>query len=152
MFVGSTLRLMYAMAMLVFFHIMVVAHEEPERRRRFGAGGGIRRSPALAVDMSGFMGHMRRSPVWTEPKPREMLALEIRDDDDAWVLASAVVGEADALVTGDKDLLDVAEAAPLPILSPRDGWQWLRDIPLESKLRLQPPGGARPIRAIPVSA
>ena len=58
----------------------------------------------------------------------------------------------DALVTGDKDLLDVAEAAPLPILSPRDGWQWLRDIPLESKLRLQPPGGALPIRAIPVSA
>ena len=59
------------------------------------------------------------------PKPRETLALEIRDDDDAWVLTSAVVGEADALVTGDKDLLDVAEAAPLPILSPRDCWQWL---------------------------
>ena len=141
--------MMDAMAMLVFFHIMVVAHEEPERRRRFGAGGGIRRSPALAVNMSGFMGHIGRSPVW---KPREMLALEIRDDDDGWVLASAVVGEADALVTGDKDLLDVAEAAPLPILSPRDGWQWLRDTPLESKLRLQPPGGALPIRAIPVSA
>ncbi len=59
------------------------------------------------------------------PKPRETLALEIRDGDDAWVLTSAVVGEADALVTGDKDLLDVAEAAPLPILSPRDCWQWL---------------------------
>ncbi len=60
------------------------------------------------------------------PTPRETLALEIRDDDDAWVLTSAVVGEADALVTGDTDLLDVAEAAPLPILSPRDCWRWLR--------------------------
>ena len=60
------------------------------------------------------------------PKPRETLALKLRDDDDAWVLASAVAGEADALVTGDKDLLDAAEAAPLPILSPRDCWRWLR--------------------------
>lgn len=57
------------------------------------------------------------------PKPRQTLALEIRHD-DAWVLASAVAGEADALVTGDKDLLDLAEAAPLPILSPRDCWRW----------------------------
>ena len=60
------------------------------------------------------------------PKPDEILDLQIRDDDDTWVLASAVLGQADALVTGDKDLLDVAESAPLPILSPRDCWQWLR--------------------------
>ena len=59
-------------------------------------------------------------------KPDETLDLQIRDDDDTWVLASAVLGQADALVTGDKDLLDVAESAPLPILSPRDCWQWLR--------------------------
>ncbi len=59
-------------------------------------------------------------------KPDEILDLQIRDDDDTWVLASAVLGQADALVTGDKDLLDVAESAPLPILSPRDCWQWLR--------------------------
>ena len=60
------------------------------------------------------------------PKPDEILDLQIRDDDDTWVLASAVLGQADALVTGDKHLLDVAESAPLPILSPRDCWQWLR--------------------------
>ena len=60
------------------------------------------------------------------PKPDETLDLQIRDGDDTWVLASAVLGQADALVTGDKDLLDVAESAPLPILSPRDCWQWLR--------------------------
>ena len=36
-FVGSTSLLTYALAMFVLFHIMVVAHEEPELRRRFGA-------------------------------------------------------------------------------------------------------------------
>ncbi len=60
------------------------------------------------------------------PRPDKILELKVRDDDDARVLASAVLGHADALVTGDKDLLDVAELAPLPILSPRDCWRWLR--------------------------
>ena len=60
------------------------------------------------------------------PKPGATLDLKIRDDDDAWVLASAVLAQSDALVTGDKDLLDVAESSPIPILSPRDCWQWLR--------------------------
>lgn len=60
------------------------------------------------------------------PKPGASLDLQIRDPDDSWVLASAVRGEADVLVTGDKDLLDVAESSPIPILSPRDCWQWLR--------------------------
>ena len=35
-FVGSTSLLMYAMAMFAVFHVMIVAHEEPELRRRFG--------------------------------------------------------------------------------------------------------------------
>jgi predicted nucleic acid-binding protein len=35
------------------------------------------------------------------------------------VLASAVAGQADLLVTGDKDLLDIAEAS-LPIVTPRE--------------------------------
>ena len=60
------------------------------------------------------------------PKPNAILDLEIRDVDDTWVLASAVVAQCDALVTGDKDLLDVAESAPIPILSPRECWRWLR--------------------------
>ena len=60
------------------------------------------------------------------PKPSARPALEIRDPDDVWVPASAVAGQADALVTGDKDLLDIAAVAPIPILSPRECWQWLR--------------------------
>ena len=41
------------------------------------------------------------------PKPKKLLGLEIRDRDDAWVLASAVAGGADMLVSGDSDLLDM---------------------------------------------
>jgi len=49
----------------------------------------------------------------------------VRDPDDRWILASAAAGRADVLVTGDQDLLAVAEAAPLPILDPRGFWSKL---------------------------
>lgn len=45
--------------------------------------------------------------------------LPLRDPDDAWVLASALAGGAELLVTGDKARLSVAELAPLPIVDPR---------------------------------
>ena len=60
------------------------------------------------------------------PRPTTPSPLPLRDPDDAWVLASAIAGAADVLVTGDKDLLTVAAHAPLPILSPREAWEWLR--------------------------
>ena len=59
-------------------------------------------------------------------KPAALLSLKVRDADDAWVLASAVAGDADLLVSGDQDLLVLASRAPLPILSPRDAWSRLR--------------------------
>lgn len=37
-----------------------------------------------------------------------------------------MAGGAAILVTGDRDLLDVAEVAPLPILTPRELWELLR--------------------------
>ncbi len=60
------------------------------------------------------------------PKPLQPSALPIRDPDDRWVLASAIDGQADMLVTGDKDLLTVADASPLPIVDPRGCWDRLR--------------------------
>jgi putative PIN family toxin of toxin-antitoxin system len=60
------------------------------------------------------------------PKPAALLSLKVRDPDDAWVLASALAGDADLLVSGDQDLLVLANRAPLPILSPRDAWSRLR--------------------------
>ena len=60
------------------------------------------------------------------PKPSAPSALPIRDPDDRWVLASAVAGGAELLVTGDQDLLSVADESPLPVVDPRGCWQRLR--------------------------
>lgn len=60
------------------------------------------------------------------PKPSALPPIKVRDPDDAWVLASAVSGAADLLVTGDQDLLVLAARAPLPILTPREAWERLR--------------------------
>ena len=62
-------------------------------------------------------------------KPKKPTSAPIRDPDDAWVLASAVDGRCDVLVTGDRDLLDIADTAPLPILSPRGFWEFVRQQP-----------------------
>lgn len=66
------------------------------------------------------------STVEIVPKPAEPSPLQVRDRADRWVLATALAGQADILVTGDSDLLDVAEQAPLPILAPRAFWELLR--------------------------
>src|SRR3990170_1277736 len=60
------------------------------------------------------------------PKPAEPHPLPIRDADDRWVLASAVAGKADVLVTGDSDLLEMASRSPLPIVDPRGFWDMVR--------------------------
>lgn len=60
------------------------------------------------------------------PKPTKPSPLPIRDPDDQWVLASAIDGQADLLVTGDQDLLAIAGQAPLAIVDPRGCWDRLR--------------------------
>ena len=57
------------------------------------------------------------------PKPATLSPVAVRDPDDAWVLASAVAGAADVLVTGDRDLLDLGKRAPLRIVDPRGFWE-----------------------------
>ncbi len=60
-------------------------------------------------------------------KPKRPSDLPIEDPADRWVLASAVAGQADVLVTGDHDLLAVAPDAPLRIVNPRGCWELLRE-------------------------
>lgn len=43
-----------------------------------------------------------------------------RDADDDWILATAVAGRADAIVTGDQDLLILKAYDGIPIVTPRD--------------------------------
>ena len=60
------------------------------------------------------------------PKPAKPSTVAIRDPADRWILATAVAGAADVLVTGDCDLLAVVADAPIPILAPRAFWELLR--------------------------
>lgn len=53
-------------------------------------------------------------------RPARPARLPLRDPDDRWVLAPAIEGRADVLITGDKDLLDIADQSPVRILSPRE--------------------------------
>jgi uncharacterized protein len=54
------------------------------------------------------------APASGEPSP-----VPVRDPDDERILADAVGAGVQVMVTGDKDLLAVAEQSPIPILSPR---------------------------------
>jgi putative PIN family toxin of toxin-antitoxin system len=60
----------------------------------------------------------------TETRP--LAARVCRDADDDWILATALAAKADALVTGDKDLLVLGQHQGVPILTPRDGLALLR--------------------------
>jgi putative PIN family toxin of toxin-antitoxin system len=63
------------------------------------------------------------------PRPSEPGDVDLRDPDDRWILATAIAGEATVLVTGDRDLLDARQRAPIPILDPREFWEFLRENP-----------------------
>ncbi len=78
--------------------------------------------PARLIDE--IEGLLREHEV--TPRPTERSPLPIRDPDDRWVLASAVDARADVLVTGDRDLLDVAADASVEIVDPRAFWELLR--------------------------
>ena len=60
------------------------------------------------------------------PKPAQPATSAIRDPADRWIVATAVAGNADVLVTGDRDLLDLAGDLPVRTLAPRAFWHLLR--------------------------
>jgi putative PIN family toxin of toxin-antitoxin system len=47
-----------------------------------------------------------------------------RDPEDDLILAAALAGKADCLISGDKDLLVLEKVSGLPILSPGDFWRF----------------------------
>ena len=62
-----------------------------------------------------------------QSKPKSASSIPVRDEDDQWVLASALAAKADILVTGDKDLLDVTDqVSDLTITDPRGFWNLVK--------------------------
>ena len=65
-----------------------------------------------------------------QPKPKSVSSIPVRDEDDQWVLASAWAAKAEVLVTGDKDLLDIAaKVTGLTITDPRGFWNLAKKRP-----------------------
>lgn len=59
-----------------------------------------------------------------EPVPDTKSKIKVRDEDDRWVLQSAINSDADILITGDKDLLVIGDQIEKPkILTPRQFWE-----------------------------
>ena len=67
---------------------------------------------------------LRTYEVVARPQAPDIVA--VRDADDGWILASARAALVDALITGDGDLLAVADQVPFRILSPRAFWDEIR--------------------------
>jgi putative PIN family toxin of toxin-antitoxin system len=62
-----------------------------------------------------------------EPVPDQPSEIHVRDEDDRWVLESAIRAKADVLITGDKDLLDVSnKVEELKIITPREFWELIQ--------------------------
>lgn len=53
-------------------------------------------------------------------------AVRLKDKADLVILAAAVAGAADALVTGEKELLELGRIGSVKILSPRRFWETVR--------------------------
>ena len=71
----------------------------------------------LSLDDLPVLHLYRRHAAWCEPEPLDTPVC--RDPDDDWVLATALAGQAEVIVTGDNDLLTIGAFRGIAILSPR---------------------------------
>jgi uncharacterized protein len=77
----------------------------------------LRRKFGLTPDDLPILALYRRHAAWCEPA--KLAEAVCRDPDDDWVLATALAGEADAIVSGDADLLTLESYSGIQMLSPR---------------------------------
>jgi putative PIN family toxin of toxin-antitoxin system len=59
----------------------------------------------------------------------DAVAVTVRDAKDDYILVSALVGRADYLVTGDRDLLVLIQVGQVRIVTPREFWDILAQQP-----------------------
>jgi uncharacterized protein len=76
--------------------------------------GKIKLSSEALASVMAVLDRCERAPASAEPS-----LVPVRDPDDERILADAVAAGVKFFVTGDKDLLEVAEQSPISILSPR---------------------------------
>lgn len=74
----------------------------------------LKLTPEALSALEAVLDRCESIPTGAAPSP-----IPVRDPDDERVLADAIAGGAEILVSGDDDLLAVAPESPIPILSPR---------------------------------
>ncbi len=58
--------------------------------------------------------------------PADLPEIKIQDEDDIIILSSALNGNADLFITGDKELLELRKVKNMEIVSPRMFWEKLK--------------------------
>jgi putative PIN family toxin of toxin-antitoxin system len=61
-----------------------------------------------------------------QSSPSDLPDVEIQDKDDLTILSSAINGDADIFITGDKGLLELLRIDNIDILSPKMFWERLK--------------------------
>lgn len=77
----------------------------------------LRRKFGLVLDELPILALYRQHADWCEPT--KLATAVCRDSDDDWVLATALAGNAAAIVSGDADLLTLDSYSGIEMLSPR---------------------------------
>jgi putative PIN family toxin of toxin-antitoxin system len=72
---------------------------------------------------NGFLALLKKHGRMT--RPIQDCGVNLKDSDDLPILGAAMAGNADALVTGDKELLALGRPGTLVIVSPREFWGML---------------------------
>ncbi|MEP7311523.1 MAG: putative toxin-antitoxin system toxin component, PIN family [Pseudomonadota bacterium] len=85
----------------------------------------LKRKLRVPEEIIGEFEALLRAEALVVPKAT-VLAIVVRDKSDMPVLAEAISGKAEVLVTGDRDLLEIVGAVPLDVLTPRGLWERLR--------------------------
>ncbi|MBR2798715.1 MAG: putative toxin-antitoxin system toxin component, PIN family [Clostridia bacterium] len=78
-----------------------------------------RKAPRLQGALDAFLMRLPYELCYTPERIPDRLPFEIRDPDDIAVLYSAVIAEADVLITGDKDFAEISIEKP-EILTPSE--------------------------------
>ena len=82
----------------------------------------VRVPPEIAADI---VQYLRRVATLQAITDTEVESDACRDADDLKILALAIQGSADCIVTGDPDLLILKKFRGIPILTPRGFWEYL---------------------------
>ena len=81
----------------------------------------LKAPPSLASE---FLNLLTQDTI--KAKPSRSPKVAIKDKSDLILLAAALSGNAELLVTGDRELLDLGNVEGLDIVSPRAFWERLR--------------------------